>query len=46
MSPAARSRPMELSDVIAHWKEHGFAILPGYGPLNELAPAQGEWRRC
>ena len=42
MSPAARSRLMELSEVIAHWKEHGFVILPGYVSLNELAPAQRE----
>lgn len=46
MSPAARSRLMELSDVIAYWKEHGFVIRPGYVPLNVLASAQGEWRRC
>jgi hypothetical protein len=42
MNPAARSRPEELSDAVTQWKEHGFVILPGYVPLNELTPAQPE----
>jgi hypothetical protein len=27
-------------------KEHDFVILTGYVPLNELAPIQGERRKC
>lgn len=37
--PSSRS---ELSHAISHWKEHGFAILSGYVPVSELAPAQRE----
>ena len=33
---------IKLSTALAHWVEHGFAILPGYMPPNELAPAQRE----
>jgi len=24
---------------VAQWEEHGFAVLPGYVPVNELEPA-------
>ncbi len=42
MIPPARGRRAEIARAISHWEEHGFAILIGYVPLSELAPAQRE----
>ncbi len=44
MTPSARIRTAEMANVVAHWHQHGFAILSGYLLPNELAPAQAELR--
>ncbi len=35
-------RTREMAKAIAQWHEHGFAILPRYLSLSDLAPAQAE----
>lgn len=33
---------MDLDDIAQEWQTHGFVIIPGYIPAEELAPALGE----
>jgi phytanoyl-CoA dioxygenase PhyH len=42
MTSRSRDDALEIPDAVAHWKGHGFVILPGYVPSNELAPGQRE----